>query len=228
MTKIMLIDDDPDLCILVSTILKKEGYDVEVAHSGREGIPKTKAFQPDLILLDVMIPGESGWEICEQLHQDSDTPVIFLSARGSENDIVRGLQLGADDYIAKPFRRHELIARIEAVLRRTQQVEGEVDTIYQIGDLVVNQTLWEVQRGQHPIHLTPTEFELLLLLVKNAGRPISHQDLLTKIWGAEQKENLNILKVYIRQLRTKVEPHPDKPRYILTKRGFGYYLSATP
>jgi two-component system KDP operon response regulator KdpE len=136
--------------------------------------------------------------------------------------------LGADDYIAKPFRRHELIARIEAVLRRTQQDEGEADTIYQVGDLVVNQTLWEVQRDRQSIHLTPTEFELLLLLTKNAGRPISHQDLLTKIWGAEQKENLNILKVYIRQLRTKVEPNPDKPRYILTKRGFGYYLSATP
>lgn len=228
MTKILIIDDDPDLCTLVSTILKKDGYEVDIAHSGRSGIPKIKTFEPDLILLDVMIPGESGWDICQQLRQDNDTPIIFLSARGSENDIVRGLQLGADDYVAKPFRRHELIARIEAVLRRARPPEGEADTIYEVGDLVINHTLWEVHRRDQPVHLTPTEFDLLLLLAKNVGKPVSHHDLLSTVWGPEQKENLNILKVYVRQLRMKIEPDPDRPRYILTKRGIGYYLAANP
>lgn len=225
MNKILIIDDDPDLCTLVSTILKRDGYEVEVAYDGQTGLEKATANQPDLILLDVMIPGDSGWDICEQLRDNGDTPIIFLSARGGESDIVRGLQLGADDYISKPFRRHELKARIEAVLRRSQSSEEE-DTVYEIEDLVINQTLYEVYRNDELIHLTPTEFELLLLLAKRAGKPVSHNDLLTTVWDESQRDNLNLLKVYIRQLRRKIEPDPDKPSYILTKRGVGYRLIA--
>jgi DNA-binding response OmpR family regulator len=224
MAKILIIDDDPDLCTLVGTILKREGYEVEEAYDGKDGIAKTAETKPDLILLDVMIPGESGWEICEQLRSKGKTPIIFLSARGAENDIVRGLHLGADDYIAKPFRRHEMIARIEAVLRRAQ-AEKDDENVYEIGDLVVNHTLFEVHRGQEQVDLTPTEFDLLLLLARNAGKPVAHDELLGQVWDESQKGNLNLLKVYIRQLRRKVEPDPDEPRYILTKRGVGYRLA---
>ena len=225
MVKVLLIDDDQDLCILVKTILERDGYEVEVAYNGRSGIPKARDFKPDLVLLDVMIPGESGWDICRQLREGGDIPIIFLSARGGESDIVRGLQLGADDYIPKPFRRHELTARTEAVLRRARPVEPTSDIIYHIGDLEINHTRYEVRRNGQNIHLTPTEFDLLLLLAKNAGKPVSHQELLTLVWGSEHKDNLNILKVYVRQLRTKIEPDPDRPRYLLTRRGIGYYLA---
>jgi DNA-binding response OmpR family regulator len=225
MTKILIIDDDPDLCTLVGTILKREGYEVEEAYDGKEGIAKAAETKPDLVLLDVMIPGDSGWDICEELRRKGKTPIIFLSARGAENDIVRGLHLGADDYIAKPFRRHEMIARIEAVLRRAQS-EEEDDTVYEIGELIVNRTLYEVHRGEEPVNLTPTEFDLLLLLARNAGKPVTHSELLGQVWDERQQGNLNLLKVYIRQLRRKVEPDPDEPQYILTKRGVGYRLAA--
>ncbi len=224
MTKILIIDDDPDLCVLVSTILEREGYQTDFAYNGRTGLEKTTQMEPDLILLDVMIPGESGWEICEQLREKDNTPIVFLSARGGESDVVRGLKLGADDYISKPFRRHELLARIEAVLRRTMPDEEE-EVIYQVGDLVINHTLWETTRAGEPIHLTPTEFELLALLAKRAGKPVPHNDILTQVWDLNQQNNLNLLKVYIRQLRLKVEPDPDRPRYVMTKRGIGYYLA---
>lgn len=225
MAKVLIIDDDPELCDLVVTILEKDNYEAKAAHSGKEGIKVTHEFQPDLILLDVMMPGESGWEVCEQLRRTVETPIIFLSARGGENDIVRGLKLGADDYIPKPFRRFELTARIEAVLRRTGSVEKTEETIFQSGDLVIDPSVWEVRQAGNNIHLTPTEFELLYLLARNAGKPVAHQVILTTVWGEEHKDNLNILKVYIRQIRIKIEPDPDHPIYLLTKRGFGYYLA---
>jgi DNA-binding response OmpR family regulator len=224
MTKILIIDDDPDLCTLVGTILRREGYEVEEAYDGLGGIAKAADGKPDLVLLDVMMPGESGWDICEALQSKAKIPVIFLSALGAENDIVRGLKTGADDYIAKPFRRQEMIARIEAVLRRAQ-ADKEDERVYEVGDLVVNHTLYEVHRGQEEVDLTPTEFDLLLLLARNAGKPVPHDDLLGEVWDESQKGNLNLLKVYIRQLRRKVEPDPDEPRYILTKRGVGYRLA---
>lgn len=226
MSTILIIDDDPDLCTLVGVILEKDGYLVEAAHNGQEGLEKATQIQPDLILLDVMMPEGSGWEVCEKLRRTSGAPVIFLSARGSEVDVVRGLRLGGDDYIAKPFRRHELTARIEAVLRRASAETKEEESIYQIGDLTINKTLWEVHRGKDSIHLTPTEFNLLLLLAQQVGRPVTHQEILTTVWGTKHQNNLNLLKVYIRQLRQKIELDPDKPQNLLTKRGIGYLLAA--
>jgi len=225
MTKILIIDDNPDLCTLVRTILERDGYQVESAYNGQSGLEQAASLQPDLILLDVMMPGVDGWEICQQLRKSSKAPIIFVSAKGSESDIVRGLRLGADDYIPKPFRRNELVARIEAVLRRSQRDKSEGDIVYEVGDLIINQTLWEVHREGKPVHLTPTEFKLLLLFAQHGGRPVTHKEILATVWGVEQENNLNLLKVYIRQLRKKVEPDPDRPRYILTKRGVGYRLA---
>ena len=225
MTKILIIDDNPDLCTLVRTILERDGYQVESAYNGQSGLEQAASLQPDLILLDVMMPGVDGWEICQQLRKSSKAPIIFVSAKGSESDIVRGLRLGADDYIPKPFRRHELVARIEAVLRRSQRDKSVGDMVYEVGDLIINQTLWEVHREGKPVHLTPTEFKLLLLFAQHGGRPVTHKEILATVWGAKQENNLNLLKVYIRQLRKKVEPDPDRPRYILTKRGVGYRLA---
>jgi DNA-binding response OmpR family regulator len=223
MATILIIDDDPDLCVLVGTILTKAGYEVEAVYDGQSGLEKAAELQPDLILLDIMMPDKNGWEVSEELREVCSAPVIFLSARGGERDVVRGLQLGADDYVSKPFRHHELVARIEAVLRRAGAAATE--KVYQIGDLTIDQPRWEVRRGDELIHLTPTEFRLLLLLAQHAGRPVSHKDILTEVWGGKHERNLNLLKVYIRQLRQKIERDPDQPQYLLTKRGVGYRIA---
>jgi DNA-binding response OmpR family regulator len=227
MATILVIDDDPDLLTLLSMILRKEGYQVEVAENGESGLEMAAQLQPDLILLDVMMPGVDGWETCRELRKTSSAPIIYLTAKREESDIVRGLQLGADDFIPKPFRRHELTARIEAVLRRARPDTPEEEVVYEFGDLVIDQVRWEVRRGEEPIHLTPTEFNLLLMFARNAGRPISHHEILTTVWGETHESNLNLLKVYIRQLRRKIEDDPDRPRLILTQRGIGYRLASS-
>ncbi len=224
MATILVIDDDPDLLTLLSMILRKEGYQVEVAENGESGLEMAAQLQPDLILLDVMMPGVDGWETCRELRKTSSAPIIYLTAKREESDIVRGLQLGADDFIPKPFRRHELTARIEAVLRRARPDTPEEEVVYEFGDLVIDQVRWEVHRGEEPIHLTPTEFNLLLMFARNAGRPVSHHEILTTVWGETHESNLNLLKVYIRQLRRKIEDDPDRPQLILTQRGIGYRL----
>ncbi len=226
MSTILLIDDDPDLLTLLSMILKKEGYRVEVAEDGESGLEMAIQLQPDLILLDIMMPGVDGWEACREIRKITTAPIIYLTAKREESDIVRGLQLGADDFIPKPFRRHELTARIEAVLRRSRPDTPEEDVVYEIGDLVIDQVRWEVRRGEEPVHLTPTEFNLLLMFARNADRPISHREILTTVWGEHHESNLNLLKVYIRQLRRKIEDDPDRPQRILTQRGIGYRLAS--
>jgi two-component system response regulator MtrA len=207
-------------------ILKKEGYQVEVAENGESGLEMAVQLQPDLILLDIMMPGVDGWEACREIRKITTAPIIYLTAKREESDIVRGLQLGADDFIPKPFRRHELTARIEAVLRRSRPDTPEEDVVYEIGDLVIDQVRWEVRRGEEPVHLTPTEFNLLLMFARNADRPISHREILTTVWGEHHESNLNLLKVYIRQLRRKIEDDPDRPQRILTQRGIGYRLAS--
>ncbi len=226
MSTILLIDDDPDLLTLLSMILKKEGYRVEVAEDGESGLEMAIQLQPDLILLDIMMPGVDGWEACREIRKITTAPIIYLTAKREESDIVRGLQLGADDFIPKPFRRHELTARIEAVLRRSRPDTPDEDVVYEIGDLVIDQVRWEVRRGEEAVHLTPTEFNLLLMFARNADRPISHREILTTVWGENHESNLNLLKVYIRQLRRKIEDDPDRPQRILTQRGIGYRLAS--
>ena len=226
MSTILLIDDDPDLLTLLSMILKKEGYRVEVAEDGESGLEMAIQLQPDLILLDIMMPGVDGWEACREIRKITTAPIIYLTAKREESDIVRGLQLGADDFIPKPFRRHELTARIEAVLRRSRPDTRDEDVVYEIGDLVIDQVRWEVRRGEEAVHLTPTEFNLLLMFARNADRPISHREILTTVWGENHESNLNLLKVYIRQLRRKIEDDPDRPQRILTQRGIGYRLAS--
>lgn len=226
MPLILIIDDDAELCDLVRTLLVKDGYQVEIANDGQSGLEKVGQLEPDLILLDVMMPNMDGWEVCQQIRERSDAPIIFLSAMGAERDIVRGLKSGADDYVPKPFRRNELVARIEAVLRRARTESMAKDVVYRQGDLVIDQPRWEVHRGGEAIHLTPTEFRLLLLLAKNSGRPVSHHEILTTVWGEKHEGNLNLLKVYVRQLRRKIEYDPDRPQFLLTKRGVGYQLAA--
>jgi two-component system response regulator MtrA len=225
MPLILIIDDDLELTALVRTMLSKDGYEVEIANDGQSGLEKLEQLQPDLILLDIMMPGMDGWAVCQQIRERSDSPIIFLSALGAERDIVRGLKSGADDYVPKPFRRDELLARIEAVLRRTISREAARGVVFRRGDLVIDQPRWEVRRGEELIHLTPTEFRLLLLLAKNGGRPVSHRKILVTVWGDKHEGNLNLLKVYIRQLRQKIEHDPDHPQYIMTKRGVGYQLA---
>ncbi len=147
MPLILIIDDDLELSALVRTMLSRDGYQVEIANDGESGLEKLGQLEPDLILLDIMMPGMDGWAVCQQIRERSDSPIIFLSALGGERDIVRGLRSGADDYVPKPFRRDELVARIEAVLRRTQSSAAAKDEIYRHGDLLIDQPRWEVRRG---------------------------------------------------------------------------------
>ncbi len=222
-SRILVIDDDDKLTHLLQLFLSRNGFDVSVANSGQEGLKLAYQVHPDLIILDVMMPGMDGMVTCERLREVSDVPIVMLTAKGTEQDIVGGLEKGADDYIVKPFRVAELLARIKAVLRRAQNKSDIDETgVYADGDLIINFSRRQViVRGQE-VNLTPTEYELLTCLVRNAGRVIPRELLLAQVWGDEFVEATQYLKLYIRYLRQKIEKDPSNPEYILTEWGVGY------
>jgi len=224
---ILLIDDSVELLRLVQLCLERAGYQVVTAVSGSEGLQKMYEHQPDLVILDIMMPGKDGWETCRHLREISDVPIIMLTAKSREQDVVRGLKLGADDYITKPFRAGELLARVQAVLRRAQQAEaGEEAYIYDYdnGRMVIDLQRRVVTVRGKPVSLTPTEFHLLSCLARNAGRVVPHKTLLSQVWGREYEEEVHYLKLYIHYLRQKLEDDPRHPRYLLTEWGVGYCL----
>lgn len=218
-----MVDDDDKLTHLLQLFLSRNGFDVSVANSGQEGLKLAYQVHPDLIILDVMMPGMDGMVTCERLREVSDVPIVMLTAKGTEQDIVGGLEKGADDYIVKPFRVAELLARIKAVLRRAQNKSDIDETgVYADGDLMINFSRRQViVRGQE-VNLTPTEYDLLTCLVRNAGRVIPRELLLAQVWGDEFVEATQYLKLYIRYLRQKIEKDPSNPEYILTEWGVGY------
>lgn len=220
---ILVVDDERHITQLVRMNLEVEGFNVITASSGSEALDRVREDLPDLVLLDVRMPELDGFETLQLLREVSDVPVIMLTVRSEEEDIVRGLELGADDYVTKPFRARELSSRIRAVLRRTQGGASPESAIVKIDDrLSVDYNRREVIVEGERVSLRPTEFRLLYHLIENAGWVVPHETLLAKVWGYEYQEEVHYLRLYITYLRKKIEPDPSNPKYILTERGVGY------
>ncbi len=220
---ILVVDDEPHLVNFMRMNLELEGARVITASNGREALDLVREDMPDVVLLDVMMPEIDGFETLKRLRQISQVPVLFLTARDEEDDRVRGLELGADDYIAKPFSHRELISRIRAVLRRHYIAPPLAQTVVHVDDrLQIDFARREVLVEGQRVNLRPTEYRLLYHLVQNAGYVLTHQMLLTRVWGPEYRDESHYLRLYITYLRQKIEEHPAQPRYILTERGVGY------
>jgi len=227
--RILVVDDEPSIQRILRRNLAISGYEVLVAETGEQALEMVRINQPDLILLDLWLPGEiDGIEVCTQVRQWTQVPIIVLSARTDEKQKVQALDLGADDYLTKPFNNEELLARVRACLRRVANVsEGENDQQPEIltsedGYLSMNVVRRQVRAGSQEVKLTPTEFELLRQLMLHAGKVLTHRALLRAVWGPEYGEEADYLRVYVRQLRLKIEVEPSQPRYILTEPGVGY------
>jgi two-component system KDP operon response regulator KdpE len=224
--KILVVDDEPRVIRLVSEVLKAVGCQVIAAASGEPAIKMVALEQPDLVLLDILLPrGPDGYEVCRRIREFSVVPVIMLTAKAQESDVLRGFDVGADDYLTKPFSAKELVARVRAVLRRTQRPEEAVTTTLTCGELEINFARRTVEVRGEGVSLTRTEYALLRQLALNANRVMLHQDLLTTIWGPEYRDDIDYLRAYIRYLRQKLEENPHEPRYILTTPGVGYMLA---
>jgi DNA-binding response OmpR family regulator len=224
--KILVIDDDDSTVQLISILLERRGYEVIKALRAEEGLRKAYRTHPDLVLLDIMMPDMDGWEVCHRLRELSDVPIVFLSARTDMRDVVRGLEMGADDYIIKPYDNDELIARIRAHLRRSPSPVVSEELVFNGGEFRVNFLNREVRVRNKQVHLTPKEFSLLGVLVRNAGRVITRADLVKEAWGPLYGDAVDSLKLYIHYLRQKIESDPGRPEYILTSRGVGYRFAS--
>ncbi len=224
---ILVIEDDESLAQLVQLLLRRTGYNVLVANRGDAGIEMARHNTPDLILLDILMPDMDGWHVYEELRRITDTPIIFLTALGNEHNITYGLGLGADDYITKPFGYNELITRVKAALSRAKRARGE-QTILNAGPFWVNLETHEVKINDRVVELTPTEFALFVALLQDAGRVVTHDSLLRRVWGPEYSERRDYLKLYIWYLRQKIEADPRHPRYLVSERGQGYRLVINP
>ena len=221
--RVLVVDDEPRIRRFVRMNLELEGYEVFEADNGLAAIEKVREDMPDLVLMDVMMPNLDGFETLARIREFSSVPVIMLTVKGDEEDLTHGLDLGADDYISKPFSPRVLSSRIRAVLRRVEPAAGQAEEPLVIDEgLAIDFPRREViVRGEH-IKLRPTEYRLLLHLVENAGWILPHETLLAKVWGPEYRDDSQLLRLYITYLRKKIEPDPANPRYILTERGVGY------
>ena len=222
--KVLVVDDELPIVEAVSYNLKKEGYRVLTADDAEQCLEIARRDQPDLIILDVMLPSASGFDVCKMLRKQNSVPIIMLTARADSSDRVNGLELGADDYVTKPFNMRELMARVKGVLRRTNPQEATEQPI-QAGNLTIDPNRFEVRVGTRPVTLSPKEFELLRFLATHPGQVFSRQVLLDRVWGAEAYVEERTVDVHIRWLREKVEDDPSHPRRLLTVRGVGYKFS---
>ena len=220
--QILLVDDEVAIQRAMAPMLRSRGYGVTVAGSGRDALLAAERERPDLIILDLGLPDMDGTEVCRQLRERSETPILILSARGAEQDKVAALDQGADDYVTKPFGPEELMARVRAALRRSLGREETLHGQLQRGDLTIDFDRHRVSRGDVDIRLTPKEFELLTLLVTHAGRVLTHRTILKAIWGDHSADQPEHLRVLMGQLRKKIEPDPAQPRYLLTEPWIGY------
>jgi two-component system, OmpR family, KDP operon response regulator KdpE len=220
--KILIIDDEETTVHLLSLLLERRAFEVIKAFSAEDGLRKAYRHQPDLVLLDIMMPDMDGWEVCKRLREMSDVPIIFLTAKSEGKDVVRGLEMGADDYVVKPYDNDELVARVKAHLRRAPKPNMSEELVFNGGDFRINFMNREVRVRNDMKHLTPKEFNLLGVLVRNAGRVVPRNELVTEAWGEEYADAIDSLKLYIHYLRNKLEVDPERPEYILTSRGVGY------
>lgn len=223
---LLLIEDDPQLRPLLITALESQDYKVLAVAGGREGLTFARNRQPGLLILDLGLPDIDGQEVIRRLRTWSELPIIVLSARDQESDITQALDNGADDYLTKPFSTAELMSRVKALLRRVAKLPGGAQEYFQVGELKVELTKRRVFVGEREVHLTLIEFRLLSELVRNAGFVVTHRQLLEKVWGASYVEHSHYLRIYMAQLRHKIESDPARPRYFLTEAGVGYRLCA--
>jgi two-component system KDP operon response regulator KdpE len=220
--KVLVIDDDEATVWVVSTLLKHHGFEVIEAVGPEEGLKLAYQKHPDLVLLDIMMPNMDGWEVCRRLRELSEVPIIFLTAKSSVTDLVHGLELGADDYVIKPFDNQELVARVRANLRRSPASQSADELAFDSGNLTINFLKREVRLRGGLIELTPKEFDLLSVLARNSGRVLTRAELANQVWGPNYSGANESLKLYIHYLRKKIEMNPSQPEYILTARGVGY------
>lgn len=225
---ILVVEDEKPIADIIKFNLEKEGYAVRCIDDGSEAIRYVDEEQPDLILLDIMLPGKDGMEVCRHVRQKYDMPIIMLTAKDSEMDKVLGLELGADDYVTKPFSNRELLARIRANLRRAEAQssgeQGAKDHVIQVGDLKIDQSSYTVEKDGRPIELTYREFELLQHLAANVNQVLTREHLLQAVWGYDYFGDVRTVDVTIRRLREKIEEDASQPEYIITRRGLGYAM----
>lgn len=221
-TTILVVDDEPETLKYVGANLKIRGYQVRTAEGGLDAIRLCQKTQPDLMILDIGLPGLDGFEVCSAIRHRYALPILILSAYGGEEDIIRALELGADDYLTKPFGVGELLARIQAVLRRTALSAPKSHNCFTCDDLTIDFKAHRVMLGNQEVKLTRTEYDLLAYLVSHPGQVLTHRVLLQGIWGPEYGQEIDYLWAYIRRLRRKLESNPARPRYILTEHGVGY------
>jgi len=225
--KVLIIEDEKSIADIIRFNLVKEGFETDTAYEGRTGLEKALSIKPDLILLDVMLPEMDGFQVCKKVREPSTVPIVMLTAKEEEVDKVLGLELGADDYITKPFGMRELIARIKANIRRTDLMNNLQDApsnIQEFGNLSIDMNRYEVRKNDAPLELTLREFELLKYLAERENRVFSREQLLEEVWGYEYYGDIRTVDVTVRRLREKLEDDSSNPKYIMTKRGIGYYF----
>ncbi len=221
--RILVVDDDQAIAEMIGIVLRGEGFDVHVAYDGPDAITAFGLVKPDLVLLDLMLPGMDGIEVCTRIRESSGTPIIMLTAKSDASDVVRGLESGADDYVVKPFNPKELVARIRTRLRPAPQ--STIESL-QIGDLTIDVAGHEVTRDGQRIALTPLEFDLLLALALKPHQVFTREMLLEQVWGYQYKADTRLVNVHVQRLRAKVEQDPDEPTIVMTVRGVGYRAGA--
>ena len=221
--RILVVEDEPMVAEVVERYLRRDGYDVRIVHDGTAGLAEFDSFRPDLVVLDLMLPGIDGRELCRRIRARSQTPVIMLTARGEEIDKLIGLELGADDYVTKPFGVAELLARIHAVLRRQSAAEARTDAKpLRFADIDVNLATRQVHRAGELVAMTNLEFELLVFLIENPDRVFTREQLLNRVWGVQHTGSPRTVDNFVGQLRAKLEKMPNKPNHLVTVRSKGY------
>ena len=219
-----MVDDDTALAEMIGIVLKSDGFETAFCADGSEAVDVWRAEKPDLVLLDLMLPGKDGIEICREIRAESGVPIIMLTARSDTTDVVSGLEAGADDYIVKPFNPKELVARIRTRLRPATPEDNQT---LRVGDLTIDVAAHEVRRGDELISLTPLEFELLVALASKPQQVFTREQLLEQVWGYHYKADTRLVNVHVQRLRSKVERDPDNPRVVMTVRGVGYRAGAS-
>ncbi len=216
---VLVVDDDASLAEMLSIVLRQEGFESKIVGRGDEALDAFRSFRPDVVLLDLMLPGRDGIDVCKEIRAESGVPIVMLTAKGDTIDVVLGLESGADDYVVKPFKPKELIARIRARVRSNDAPRTETLTV---GDLVIDVAGHQVRRGGSPVNLTPLEFDLLVCLARKPWQVFTREVLLEQVWGYRHSADTRLVNVHVQRLRSKVEHDPENPEIVLTVRGVGY------
>lgn len=220
--RVLVVDDDEALAEMLDIVLRSEGFGTQLCHHGAEALGIFRQYRPDLVLLDLMLPGRDGVDVCRDIRAESGVPIVMLTAKTDTNDVVHGLEAGADDYIAKPFKTQELLARIKTRLRRNVPRTDTDEDLLRIGDVVIRVDEHTVRRGDTEIQLTPLEFDLLLALARNPRQAFTRELLLSQVWGYRHASDTRLVNVHVQRLRSKVERDPERPEIVVTVRGVGY------